>query len=73
MQKHLKKLFLSWKQFGGVGFSKKHNRVFITTLEAKYVAAGSSCTQLLWMKQMMKEYDVFKNTMTLYCGNDHNQ
>ncbi|GAU37336.1 hypothetical protein TSUD_395170 [Trifolium subterraneum] len=26
--------------------------------EAEYIAAGSSCSQLLWMKQMLKEYNV---------------
>ncbi|CAM8908082.1 unnamed protein product [Rhodiola kirilowii] len=24
--------------------------------EAEYIAAGSCCTQLLWMKQMLSEY-----------------
>ena len=37
-------------------FTKKKNCVSLSTVEAEYIAAGSSCTQLIWMKQMLKEY-----------------
>ncbi|GAA0186984.1 transmembrane signal receptor [Lithospermum erythrorhizon] len=37
--------------------------------EAEYMAAGSSCTQLIWMKQMLEEYGVKPGVMTLYCDN----
>src|ERR1044072_6114369 len=40
------------------GFSKKQNCVSLSTAEAEYIAAGSSCTQLLWMKEMLEEYNV---------------
>ncbi|KAK2449059.1 hypothetical protein QL285_008290 [Trifolium repens] len=50
-------------------FSKKQNCVALSTAEAVYVAAGSSCTQLVWMKQMLKEYDVEQDVITLYCDN----
>ncbi|PNX55753.1 gag-pol polyprotein, partial [Trifolium pratense] len=30
---------------------------------------GSSCSQLLWMKQMLKEYNVDQDVITLYCDN----
>jgi hypothetical protein len=33
-------------------FSKKQNCVSLSTAEAEYIAAGSSCTQLVWTKQM---------------------
>jgi len=39
-------------------FSKKQNFVFLSTAEAEYIPAGSSCSQLVWMKQMLEEYDV---------------
>jgi hypothetical protein len=39
-------------------FSKKQNSVALSTAEAEYIAAGSSCSQLVWMKQMLKEYNV---------------
>ena len=34
-------------------FSKKQNCVSLSTSEAEYIAAGSSCSQLVWMKQML--------------------
>ncbi|KAL4035779.1 hypothetical protein IC575_004486 [Cucumis melo] len=37
--------------------------------EAEYIAAGSGCTQLIWMKNMLHEYDFDQDLMTLYCDN----
>ncbi|XP_058745843.1 uncharacterized mitochondrial protein AtMg00810-like [Vicia villosa] len=39
-------------------FSKKQNCVSLSTAEAEYIAAGSSCSQLVWMKQMLTAYNV---------------
>ncbi|PNX90667.1 gag-pol polyprotein, partial [Trifolium pratense] len=50
-------------------FSKKQNCVSLSTAEAEYIAAGSSCSQLLWMKQMLKEYNVEQDVLTLDCDN----
>src|SRR6266487_1334761 len=50
-------------------FSKKQNSVSLSTAEAEYIGAGSSCSQLLWMKQMLKEYNVEQDVLTLYCDN----
>ncbi|KAA0036114.1 gag-pol polyprotein [Cucumis melo var. makuwa] len=50
-------------------FSKKHNSVSLSTTEAEYIAAGSSCSQLLWMKQMSEEYGIAQSSMVLYCDN----
>ncbi|CAM8999896.1 unnamed protein product [Rhodiola kirilowii] len=50
-------------------FSKKQNSISLSTAEAEYIAAGSSCTQLLLMKQMLSEYGVKQEEMTLYCDN----
>jgi hypothetical protein len=38
--------------------SKKQNCISLSTAEAKYVAAASGCTQLLWMRQSLREYGV---------------
>ncbi|CAM8944328.1 unnamed protein product [Rhodiola kirilowii] len=38
-------------------------------IEAEYIAAGSCCTQVLWMKQMLSEYGVEQEEITLYCDN----
>jgi len=50
-------------------FSKKQNYVSLSTAEAEYIAVGSSCSQLVWMKQMLEEYDVQQGVLTLYCDN----
>jgi len=50
-------------------FSKKHNIVSLSTAEAEYIVAGSNYSQLVWMKQMLKEYNVEQNVLTLYCDN----
>ncbi|KAI5425952.1 hypothetical protein KIW84_031685 [Lathyrus oleraceus] len=50
-------------------FSKKQNCVSLSTAEAEYIAAGSSCSQLVWMKQMLTEYNVTQNVITLFCDN----
>jgi len=50
-------------------FSKKQNCVSLSTVDAEYIAAGSSCSQLVWIKQMLKEYNVEQDVLTLYCDN----
>ncbi|KAK2358620.1 gag-protease polyprotein [Trifolium repens] len=37
--------------------------------DRKSTSAGSSCSQLLWMKQMLSEYNVEQDVLTLYCDN----
>ena len=36
--------------------SRKQNSVAISTTEAEYVAAGSCCAQILWMRQTLKDF-----------------
>ncbi|CAM8932620.1 unnamed protein product [Rhodiola kirilowii] len=50
-------------------FSKKQNSISLSIAEVEYIAAGSCCTQMLWMKQMLEEYGVKQGMMTLYCDN----
>ena len=50
-------------------FSKKQNCVSLSTTEAEYIAAGRSCSQMVWMKQMLSEYNVTQDVMTLFCDN----
>lgn len=52
--------FISW-------CSKKQNCASLSTIEVEYIAAGNSCTELVWMKQMLKEYNVLQDVITLYC------
>lgn len=49
--------------------SKKHNSVSLSTAEAEYIAMGSCCTQLLWMKQMSADYGMESGPFLVYCDN----
>ncbi|KAA0032034.1 F5J5.1 [Cucumis melo var. makuwa] len=37
--------------------------------KAEYMAIGSGCTQLIWMKNILHEYGFDQDTITLYCDN----
>ncbi|KAG9450514.1 hypothetical protein H6P81_010479 [Aristolochia fimbriata] len=50
-------------------YSKKQNFISLSTAEAEYIAAGSCCAQLLWMKQMLFNYGVPSGVLTVYCDN----
>ena len=50
--------------------SKKQNCVSLSTAEAEYIAAGSCCAQLLWMKQTLKDYGINKKKVPLFCDNE---
>jgi hypothetical protein len=48
---------------------KKQTCISLSTGEAEYVAAGSGCTQMLWLKYMLADYGISQGTMTLFCDN----
>ena len=50
-------------------YSKKQNSISLSTAEAEYIAIGSCCTQLLWMKQMLADYGIVQDTLVVYCDN----
>ena len=50
--------------------SKKQNCVSLSTAESEYIAAGSCCAQLLWMKQTLKDYGIHMKNVPLYCDNE---
>ncbi|KAI3715006.1 hypothetical protein L6452_21969 [Arctium lappa] len=46
--------------------SKKQNSVSTSTAEAEYVAAGSCCAQVLWMRNQLLEYDLQLSKIPIY-------
>jgi hypothetical protein len=50
--------------------SKKQNSVVLSTAEEKYVATGSYCVQLLWMRQTLKDYGYTMNHISLLYDNE---
>ena len=49
--------------------SKKQNSVALSTAEAEYVAAGSCCAQVLWIKQQLEDYGVVQTKIPIKCDN----
>ena len=49
--------------------SKKQNFISFSTAEAEYIAAGSCCTQLLWMQTLLHDYGICQEHLTIYCNN----
>ena len=49
--------------------SRKQTSVALSTAEAEYVAAGSCCTQLLWMIQTLSDYELIFRKVPIMCDN----
>jgi hypothetical protein len=44
--------------------------VALSTAEAEYIAAGHCCTQLLWMRQTLRDYGYKLTKVPLLCDNE---
>nr|GEU85690.1 retrovirus-related Pol polyprotein from transposon TNT 1-94 [Tanacetum cinerariifolium] len=49
--------------------SKKQKSTAISTTEAEYIAMSRCCTQILWMRSQLTDYDFDFNKIPLYCDN----
>jgi hypothetical protein len=49
--------------------SRKQNCVSQSTAESEYIAAGSCCTQLLWLSKMFHDYGLENDILTIFCDN----
>ena len=49
--------------------SRKQTSVALSTTEAEYVAAGSCCTQILWMIQSLNDYEIRFRNVSIMCDN----
>ena len=50
-------------------FSKKQQTVSTSTAEAEYIAAGSCCAQVLWMRNQLMDYGLQLEKIPIYCDN----
>lgn len=50
-------------------FSKKQALVVFYIVEAKYIVARTLCTQILWIKEILKDYDIKSNKVFIRCDN----
>lgn len=49
--------------------SKKQISVVLSTTEGEYLAAGSCCSQILWLKQTLCDFDILCDNVPIYCDN----
>ena len=49
--------------------SKRQATIALSTSEAEYISAASCCTQLLWMKHQLEDYQITENCIPIYCDN----
>ena len=49
--------------------SKKQNSVSLSTAKAEYIATGSCCSQLFWMKKLLTDYGISQDTIVVYYDN----
>ena len=52
-----------------VWMSKKQNSISLSIAEAEYIATGSCCSQLLWIKQILRDYRIDQGTIVVFCDN----
>ena len=50
-------------------FSKKQKSISTSTAEAEYIAAGSCCAQILWMKHQLQDYGLSYTKVPIFCDN----
>ena len=51
--------------------SKKQSSISLSTAEAEYIAAADCCTQILWMKEALKDVNIeTKQPITIFCDNN---
>ena len=50
-------------------FSKKQKSISTSTAEAEYIAVGSCCAQILWMKNQLLDYGLEYSKIPIYCDN----
>ena len=49
--------------------SKKQNCVSLSTCEAEYISAALACTQVIYMQQTLKDFNINLTNSTIYCDN----
>ncbi|KAK6119263.1 hypothetical protein DH2020_046989 [Rehmannia glutinosa] len=50
-------------------FSKNQNSIATSTAKAEYIAVGSCCTQVLWMRQQLRDYEIEEKEISIMCDN----
>ena len=59
-----------WEDHLFHGHQKKQNSVALSTAEAEYISACSSCAQILWMKATLSDFGIKFKQVPLLCDNE---
>jgi len=49
--------------------SKRQATIAMSTAKAEYISDASCCTQLLWMKHQLEDYQIIANSIPIFCDN----
>jgi len=49
--------------------SKRQATIAMSTTKAEYISAASCCTQLLWRKHQLEDYQINANSIPIFCDN----
>ena len=49
--------------------ASKRQATIAMSKQAEYISAASCCTQLLWMKHHLEDYQINANIIAIYCDN----
>lgn len=50
--------------------SKRESSISLSTAEAEYIVVADCCTQILWMKEALKDVNIeTKQPITIFCDN----
>ena len=49
--------------------SKRQSTIALSTAEAEYISASNCCSQLLWIKHQLEDYNIFESKIPLLCDN----
>jgi len=50
-------------------FSRKQSTVALSIVEAEYVALGSCCSQILWIKRQLRDFGIEDSCTEIKCDN----
>jgi len=50
--------------------SKKQGTIALSTTEAEYISAAQCCSQLLWIRNQLADYEIHENNIPIFCDNN---
>jgi len=59
-----------FEQVSSHGTTKKQACVALSTVEAEYIAIGTCCDQISWLKQQLSDYGLKVTKVPLFCDNN---